>query len=378
MLTGISEIDQGTLMDVVRFSIRSGGNVMTFGPAGIGKTEIAMQAVGQEGFKYVYLNLSVLEAPDLMGLPMIDEATKTATYAPPSIIPLLVEGSNDKPVVLLVDEVDKAKPELQNPMLELFQFRSMNGRKMNIHSVIATGNLPDENAHSQPVSHALTNRCSVYRVTHAFDPWWEWATAAGVNPLIIGFLSRNQGYLLKPPPDGDDTAYCHPSPRAWTLAARDLDHTDNQKHSVDFQHLLVAGKVGVDASIHFKVWLEHHRFIEPFIDKLVKDGTHPSGEATKDIARTIVCAIAAANAIMQECKKTPTATEAKAKQEKEIARITKNVCGWTQHLPSEVNIAAFKSVLTMPVIQQYKLTKIPEFMGTFLKIRSALKDPDAA
>jgi hypothetical protein len=376
MLSGVVEIPQDTLADLLQQSIQSGGNLMTFGPAGCGKTEQAMQACEAAGYRYVYLNLSVLEAPDLLGLPMIDEATKTATYAPPTLIPLFNEkGPNEKAIVLLVDEVDKAKPELQNPMLELFQFRSMNGRKMNIHSVIATGNLPDENAHSQPVSHALTNRCSVYRVVPSFTPWWDWAASASVNPLIVGFLSRNQDYLLKPPPAGDDTAYCHPSPRAWTLAARDLDHTDSNKHTVDFQHLLVAGRVGAEAAVKFRVWLEHHRFIEPFIDKLVKDGTHPGGEATKDPARTIVCAIAAINCVMQECRKDLKSNDAKEKQEKEVVRITKNVCGWLQHIQPEFQIAAVKSVLTMKVIQDFKLTRVAEFMAVYMRIRSAIRDP---
>jgi hypothetical protein len=385
MLTDVNEIDQEVLAEVADFAIASGGNLMTFGPAGVGKTEIAMQATQLRNRKYVYLNLSVLEAPELLGLPMIDEIemevegqkikSRVATYAPPSYLPLY--NPKVEPVVLLVDEIDKAKPELQNPMLELFQFRSMNGRKMNISSVIATGNLPDENAFSQPVSWALTNRCSVYKVIHAFDPWQEWAARTGINPLITGFLSRNQDYLLKPNASGDSTAYCNPSPRSWVSAARDLDHTDNRKHSVNFQTMIVGGRVGQGAAVKFKVWLEHYRFVEPFIDRLVKNGEHPSGEAVKDTARVIVCAIAGANALMQEMKKTPTDEAAKEKQTKEVGRISKNVCGWMQHLSSDICIAACKSVLTMKAIQEYKLTKIPEFMAVFVKVRQAMKDPDA-
>ena len=122
MLTGVHNIDQATLATLYRFSIESGGNIMIFGAAGCGKTEMAVQAAASKNREHVYLNLSVLEAPDLMGLPMIDPETKLSEYATPRFLPL--KGSRPQGVVLIVDEIDKRKPELQNPMLELFQFRA--------------------------------------------------------------------------------------------------------------------------------------------------------------------------------------------------------------------------------------------------------------
>jgi hypothetical protein len=384
MLTGIYEVDQAQLKKLLRHNIRRGGNLLTFGAAGTGKTEMAMQACEEEEFTYVYLNLSVLEAPDLIGLPVIDEETQTSDYALPKMLPpQLTEAqkaklreagkSVPKPVVLLVDEADKAKPELQNPMLELFQFRTMNGRKLNIHAVVATGNLPDEGAFSQPMSHALTNRCSCYKVSTAFEPWQEWAAGAGINPLVVGFLSRNQSLLLQKPPEGDDTAYCHPSPRAWTLAARDLDAADKSE-SVEFQELLVSGRVGTGAATKFKVWLTHYREIEPLIDKLVKTGEHPQFEKEKaTLDRIIVCAIAGVDAIMDVCRQSPKDGKPKEHQER-IAKVVKNVMGWVKILPGEVCIGAMKSTFTMQVIQQHKLTQYQDFMEAFVKVRKAMND----
>ena len=292
MLTNVATIDQAQVMSLYKFAIRAGGNIIILGPAGGGKTEMAMQASNEESFEFVYVNLSVLEAPDLVGLPMIDELTKTSTYATPKQLPLA--GTKSKKVILVVDEIDKAKQELQNPMLELFQLRSINGRPLDVHAVIATGNLPDEGAFSLPISHALTNRCMVYQMQVAFEPFRDHAVESGVNPLVIGFLSRNTDWLLQGKPDGDDTAYCHPSPRAWTQAARDLDLAKDE--DVDYQTLIIAGRVGTAAAIKFKVWLTHHRHIEPMIDALVKDGKHPNIEGMH-IDRVMVTAIAGVNPI---------------------------------------------------------------------------------
>ena len=407
MLTGIYEVDQAQIKKLLRHNVRRGSNLLTFGAAGTGKTEMAMQACKEEGYEYVYLNLSVLEAPDLMGLPIIDDETGTTDYALPKMLPPLLSDKEwdaviakakaaqvaaqvaaqesgkgmlplplplpkrSRPVVLLVDEADKAKPELQNPMLELFQFRTMNGRPVNIHAVIATGNLPDEGAFSQPMSHALTNRCSVFKVSCAFEPWQVWAAGEGVNPLIVGFLSRNQSMLLQKPPDGDDTAYCHPSPRAWTLAARDLDAADKSE-SVEFQELLVSGRVGTGAATKFKVWLTHYREIEPLIDKLVQNGEHPQFEKEKaTLDRVLVCAIAGVDAIMDVCRQNPKDGKVKEHQAR-IKKVVQNVMNWVKDLSGELCIGAMKSTFTMPIIQSHKLTQYPDFMSAFIKVRKAM------
>ena len=369
MLTDVFEIDNGVYKKVLEFNIRSGGNLVVLGMAGTGKTEQAIQACQAEGHEYLYLNLSVLEAPDLIGLPIITEE-KTVDYASPKFLPRM--DLTAKPKVLIVDEMDKAKPELQNPLLEMFQFHSINGTKLNIQAIIATGNLPEEGAFSQPISHALTNRCKVYRLTHSFEAWREWAHNAGLNALVIGFLGKNQEYLSRAAVEGDPTAYARPSPRAWAMSATDLDMTSN-KDTVDFQTLLVSGRVGMAAAVKFRVWLDHYRHVEPIIDALVKKGEHPSINDTS-IDRQLVCSIAAVNAVAQECKTTTKTPAERAKLEEQVAKTATNVFGWVKKLPSEFQIAAVKSALNMKMIQEFKLTKIQPVMDTYLSVRKAMRD----
>jgi hypothetical protein len=360
MLTGIYEIDQAQLMNLYKFSITNGTNLLTFGPAGIGKTEMAMQACKAMGYKFKYLNLSMLEAPDLMGLPRIDDRSNKAIYALPDGFPLRSDGGEES--ILLVDEIDKAKPELQNPMLELFQFRSINGVALNFRAVLATGNLPDENAFSQPVSHALTNRCSVYRVRHAFEPWRDWAVKARINPLIVGFLSKNQDFLLKKPAEGDDTAYAHPSPRAWALASKDLDAVEGNNTS--FKEMLVAGRCGIGAAVKFKVWIEYYHIVEPLIEDLLKTGKKPSREL--EIDKQIICAIAGCNAMLETYRDS-------TKTQKERERVTKIVCEWLIGLPPDHAIAASKSTLSKEEAIQYKLYDNKYFMALTEKVIAQFK-----
>lgn len=382
MLTNVLEIGQGEYSKAMDFTIASKSNLLIFGQAGIGKTEMAIQAALRNGYtdeggvhrKYepIYLNLAVLEAPDLVGLPVIKTADgqEVVKYASPEFLPL-ERNADGKRYILIVDELDKAREELQNPCLELFQSRSINGNKIAVDAVIATGNLPDEGAFSRPVSHALTNRCMVFRLAMSFEPWQEWAVQAGLNPLIVGFLSRNAEWLSKKPVDGDPTAYSRPSPRSWSNCARGLDSLPKGA-DVEFQTLVVGGYVGMAAAVEFKVWLEHYRHIEPIVDALVKDGTHPSKEGM-DFARKFVCSIAACNEIVKLAKKKGGSAADKTRREKEIHDVTKRVFSWIKTLDTEFQVGATKSTFTIDIVSENKLTQVPEFMEAFLQVRKAFK-----
>lgn len=380
MLTNVTSIKQGTYYQALKFNIRNGRNLLVLGMAGTGKTEMAQQAIAEEGYEAIYLNLSVLEYPDLVGLQTItfDEAVgrKVVEYAAPKFLPLAPKNppTGHKKKVIILDEIDKAKDELQNPLLELLQFHTINGAPVDVHAFIATGNLPDEGAFSRPISHALTNRCMVYKVEHEFETWLAWAVSNNVNPLIVGFLSRNQEFLSQPPVDGDPTAYCRPSPRSWSMAARDLDASQqggrSTEESVEFQTVLVAGRVGTPAALKFKVWLDHYRHIEGALDALCQKGEKPQGMT---LDRTIVLAIAACNAVTQACKKAEDAKGAdKEKAEKEIHKIVENVFGWVSTMTPDVQICAAKSTMNLKHIQDYKLTKSQTFMKTFLAVKAAM------
>lgn len=362
-LTGIFNIDTATYEEMLEFNIKSRGNLLVFGQAGIGKTEIPFQVAKRMGFETVYWNLSTQEAPDLVGMPLIkmQDGYETVQYAAPSYMP--VTERTLKPVVVIVDELDKAKADLQNPLLEVFQSHTINGRALNIQAIVATGNLPEEGAFSKPVSHALTNRCKVFRLNSSFDAWQEHMAATGGNPLVVGFLSRNNEYLSRPPVEGDPTAYTRCSPRAWTKAGQDLDSSGNA--SVDFQTLIVAGRVGQEPAAKFRVWLDHYRHIEPMIDALVNSGKMPNVESMP-IDRVLVTAISASGQVAKLGRAEKAKTET-------VKKACENVFNFLKELPPDFQVAAVKSTMDMEVIKKHNLTSVPSFMKTYINIRSAMK-----
>lgn len=367
VLTGIPEIDQEGCLELFKFGCKAESNVLVLGPAGGGKTAMAQQAAKETGYEAIYIDLSVLESPDFVGLPTISKTEnggKVVEYATPKFMPCSdIVDTSKKKYVLIFDEIDKSRPELQAPLLEIFHERTINGRPLHVGGILATGNLPDEGAFSQPISHALTNRCSVFKMSLGFPAWQQWATRNGVNPLITGFLSRNPDQLLQPPPDGDPTAYCHPSPRAWTNASRDLVALGDSANNV-MESTIVSGRVGVGSAAKFQVWLDYYREIGPMIDKLVEDGTHPPD---LDIGKQIVCAISACNQIRVAAQtEESAATKAGRKvNKKKVSDVCGYVMTWLLTLSSEYQIAGIRNSLDMDLIKKWDLMESPNFIEVF-------------
>src|SRR5271157_4807087 len=90
MLTGVFGVTTGTYEKLIENNCRNRGNLMVFGQAGIGKTEIPFQIFKRLGIPTVYWNLSTQEAPDLVGLPIIKEenGAEVVRYAAPEYMPI--------------------------------------------------------------------------------------------------------------------------------------------------------------------------------------------------------------------------------------------------------------------------------------------------
>jgi hypothetical protein len=389
MLTGVHEIDIETYEQFLDLVCVKGGNLLVIGQAGIGKTEIPYQRAAKHGLDVVYWNLATQEAPDLVGLQIIKEenGVEVVRYASPEHMP--VKERYPKPVIVIVDELDKCKSELQNPLLEIFQSvqngegGTLNGRQLNIRALISTGNLPDEGAFSKPISHPLTNRSMTYKLTSNFEAWQSWAVGAGINPLVVAFLSKHQEYLSMKPVVGDPTAYTRGSPRSWTHAARDLNKLAEMKaeglmsfstpsQEIAFQTMTIAGRVGEAPAVKFRVWLEYYKKIEPLVKKLADDGKLPDDRELDQMeaAETIVYCVASTQAIVDASKK----SKDQAEQRKEVHRVANNVAKLLKVVPPENQIAAIKSVLESQFIKDMDLTKCPDLMQVYTKVRKVTKD----
>ena len=86
-------------------------NIMLAGKHGIGKSKIITDFFEAKGQKVVTLFLGQMSDPgDLIGLPNKDEATGKTVFMPPYWFP-----TDGQPVVLFLDELNRARPEILKP-----------------------------------------------------------------------------------------------------------------------------------------------------------------------------------------------------------------------------------------------------------------------
>ena len=265
----LQEIDQEQALNLSKFFIRSGQNLFLFGRRGTGKTQIALQAAEKCKLKVNYINLSVIERPDLAGYPDMNADSDVITFKSPAFLPRLEPGTKPNNIILF-DEVDKAPPEVTAPLLEILQFKKVNGIPINAAACILTGNLINEGAYSNLISTALLDRGAKYILDFNFERWVDWAKANDVHDLILGFLRSHPDLACG---KLEDSCYASPSPRAWTLASEALIKARELK-IVDIESVIqiISGYVGSQAGLKFKVWYEHYRKFEPFIHSLIETG----------------------------------------------------------------------------------------------------------
>lgn len=266
----LQEIDQEQALHLTKFFIRSNQNLFLFGRRGVGKTHIAMQAAEECNMKINYINLSVIERPDLAGYPNINEPGDIITFKSPNFLPRLIESAKPDSI-LLFDEVDKAPPEVTAPLLEILQFKAINNVPINAAACILTGNLLQEGAYSNLISPALLDRGAKYILSFNMEKWVDWAKANNVHDLILGFLRSNPEFTCG---KLEDSCYASPSPRSWTLASDALTKARTFK-VVDIETIthIISGFVGGEAGLRFKIWYEYYRQFEPFIHSLIEGGT---------------------------------------------------------------------------------------------------------
>lgn len=293
-----------------------------------------------------------------------------------------IEKKNDKPIVILFDEVDKAAHETCQLLLEFLQFRSVNGRPLNIKACILTANRPDEFAHTANISHAITKRCMTFSLNLDFMQWRDWAFRNGVHPDLVAFLNQHQDFLYKKAPEGDPTAYALPSPRTWVQASEGLKSlfdgelyqtlSNGSKEDRDMSNILrqgvLAGNVGESAAIKFSTWHEHYREMDKYVDALFDKGEHPSKDEL-NTQQIFMCALSAASKVysMLRSKTTP---------RKELEKRVKNVYTWIATLDTDIKHGVIRLSFggDFNIVRENKLAEIDEFADVFTEISEEINN----
>lgn len=356
----LQEIDQEQALNLTKFFIRSQQNIFIFGRKGVGKTHIAMQAAQECNFKINYINLSVVERTDLAGYPDLMSQGDVVSFKSPYYLPTLKDKEKADSIILF-DEVDKAPPEVTAPLLEILQFRKINGKKINAVGCILTGNLLNEHVNSNLISSALLDRGSKYILSFNFDKWIDWAKANSIHDLILGFLKNNTEFCCS---TNTEYVYASPSPRSWTLAsdalfkARDLKLVD-----IDTITQIISGFVGNEAGLRFKIWYEHYRKFEPIITPLIENGLLSIDLNNLLPTEKIIFVITACYFAKQK-------TLQNINKQKNKFLYLENLCDFLNNynIDAEMKVMALNNSFDFDMIAKHKLYSCKKFFDVFTRL----------
>lgn len=230
-------------------------NIMLVGKHGIGKSEILTSYFDNEGMKVVTLFLGQMSDPgDIIGLPSKIESkdskgnvTSLTDFTPPYWFP--VDG---QPIVLFLDELNRARPEILQTVMDLTLNRRLAGKALPEGSrVIAAVNDGDEYQLTD-LDPALVSRFNIYEFKPSAEEWLNWAVANKLDERVINFIQNNPTWLDGDP--GDNTKHEYKGleksadRRAWKKVSDIMKKVDTIK---DVHKHVIAGVVGAAAAAAF-------------------------------------------------------------------------------------------------------------------------------
>ena len=217
-------------------------NIMLTGRHGIGKSQILTKYFESQGVTVKTLFLGQMSDPgDLLGLPNKDEETGKTTFMPPYWFPI-----DGKPIVLFLDELNRARPEILQTVMDLVLNRKLAGRALPEGSRIISACNDGEEYQLTDLDPALVSRFNIYTFRPSVEEWLLWAEREGLDERVISFISANPDMLDRSGDTKEDQGLeKDPDRRAWEKVARLLENIQNP---IAVHQKIVAGIVGIQAA----------------------------------------------------------------------------------------------------------------------------------
>lgn len=186
---------------VLRVAYRARRPVLLEGPTGIGKSEIVHDVARSLGIDTRILDLSLLEPPDLIGLPVVENGF--TSYAVPRLLPRQGEG------ILMLEELNRAERFIQQPALQLLTARTLHEYHLPEGWVcFAAINPAIGEYHVTPLDAALRARFLNLQVKADRAGWIAWALRHGIHPSVVALAQAQERIFADVPP------------RTWTFVSR--------------------------------------------------------------------------------------------------------------------------------------------------------------
>lgn len=230
-------------------------NIMLVGKHGIGKSRILEDFFAARGEKVVTLFLGQMSDPgDLIGLPHLDEVSGRTEFMLPYWFP-----TDGKPVVLFLDELNRARPEVLQTVMDLTLNRKLAGKSLPEGSRIISAVNGGSEYQLTDLDPALVSRFNIYEFAPSVEDWLFWARGAGLDSRIISFIEENPEML-----DGEgscgafgeDNLERSPDRRSWERLSKVMEKFTELG---ELQQSMASGIIGDRVAADFFRFVNNHK-----------------------------------------------------------------------------------------------------------------------
>jgi len=223
--------------------------VLLRGRHGVGKSCVVYQTAESLGLPIVERRASQMTEGDLVGLPSTDG--NCTTFNPPDWF----KEACDNPVLLFLDEIDRATMEVRQGIFELTDSRKLNGHTLHPETLVfAAVNGGEHGAQYQvgEMDPAELDRWTVFDVEPTVEDWLSWANGK-VDGVVWDFINQSRSHLEHVGEFEPNKVY--PSRRSWDRLNECLVEGtllgDSAKQNTETIYHLAVAFVGFEAAVAF-------------------------------------------------------------------------------------------------------------------------------
>lgn len=246
-------VDFATFSQIVNHVTAVRKPVLLRGRHGIGKSTVVYQFAGKNNMEVVERRASQMTEGDLVGLPTIEN--NSTKFNPPDWF----KAACDRPVVLFLDEVDRATLEVRQGIFELTDSRKLNGHILHPDTLVFAAVNGGEHGSQYQVGEmdpAELDRWTVFDIEPTVEDWLSWASDAGISPEIWNFINQNRAHLEHT--DDYEPNKVYPSRRSWERLDQCLTQAGLLEEASPALYTLTSAFVGFEAAVSFNDFVQNY------------------------------------------------------------------------------------------------------------------------
>jgi hypothetical protein len=339
--------------------------ILLRGPTGVGKSFLGAAVAEEKGLPFIDVRGSTMSEGDVGGYPDIAGMKETGVMT--FCMPSWFMRACKEPVVLMLDELNRSLPGVQQSFFQLILDRELgndkNGIPHRLHPetrIIAAVNHGAE-YDVNDMDPALLRRFWCVDLEPTTEDWIKWANENSIDPITVDFIRQNPAHL-RVDPSTVEPGTVAPNPASWHRLDESLRHMGWGASVVagsrpEGFYAVSMGFVGTEAAIAYAEFVENYETVitaEDIIDRFDENKERIETAVASDIA-------ALTDKIAENCKN----KKWKASQAKNVAGFAGvisgeqlvslwNACSQTQNLP---NIQKLHKLIGTAVVEAVQASR---------------------